>query len=47
MTEFAKIASVLNRFLCPCATSIHDVGVLEDVPKSSTAASQVVLFLCE
>ncbi|MGE0100067.1 MAG: hypothetical protein AB7S86_17140 [Hydrogenophaga sp.] len=46
MTDFAKMASVLKKFLCPCALSIHDVGVPQEAPRSSTAASQGVHFSC-
>lgn len=46
MTEFAKMAPILNRFPCSCATSIHDVEVAREAPMSSTDGAHVArIFL--
>jgi hypothetical protein len=46
LTDFDKMAPVLNRFLCPCALLIHDVEVSQEAPRSSTAVAQEASLSC-
>lgn len=46
LTDFAKMGSFLEKFLRRDATLTHDVGVLSEVPRSSTVRPQVFPSSC-